>query len=119
MVGYADKTATFASAEAFFLAHVIHTLNPWIENWEQSLARDLFPDEDDILAKFSMQGLLRGDNAARATFYASGITNGWLTRNEARRLEDLNPIDGLGEPLLPLNMSTSAERSAPPLPGGN
>ena len=36
MVGYADKTATFASAEAFFLAHVIHTLNPWIENWEQS-----------------------------------------------------------------------------------
>jgi HK97 family phage portal protein len=119
MVGYADKTATFASAEAFFLAHVIHTLNPWIENWEQSLARDLFPDEDDVVAKFSMQGLLRGDNAARATFYASGITNGWLTRNEARRLEDLNPIDGLGEPLLPLNMTTSAERSAPPLPGGN
>ena len=104
MVGYADKTATFASAEAFFLAHVIHTLNPWIENWEQSLARDLFPDEDDILAKFSMQGLLRGDNAARATFYASGITNGWPTRNEARRLEDLNPIEGLESPLLPLNL---------------
>lgn len=119
MVGYADKTATFASAEAFFLAHVIHTLNPWIENWEQSLARDLFPEEDEILAKFSMQGLLRGDNAARAIFYASGITNGWLTRNEARRLEDLNPIEGLGEPLLPLNMSTHAERSAPPVPGGN
>ncbi len=119
MVGYADKTATFASAEAFFLAHVIHTLNPWIENWEQSLARDLFPDEDDIIAKFSMQGLLRGDNTARATFYASGITNGWLTRNEARRLEDLNPIEGLGEPLLPLNMSTQAERPAPLLPGGN
>ena len=119
MVGYADKTATFASAEAFFLAHVIHTLNPWIENWEQSLARDLFPDEDDIVAKFSMQGLLRGDNAARATFYASGITNGWLTRNEARRLEDLNPIEGLGDPLLPLNMSTQGERSLPLSPGGN
>jgi HK97 family phage portal protein len=119
MVGYADKTATFASAESFFLAHVIHTLNPWIENWEQSLARDLFPDEDDIVAKFSMQGLLRGDNAARATFYASGITNGWLTRNEARRLEDLNPIEGLGEPLLPLNMSTQAERPTPQPPGDN
>ncbi|MBX9945107.1 MAG: phage portal protein [Reyranella sp.] len=118
MVGYADKTATFASAEAFFLAHVIHTLNPWIENWEQSLARDLFPDEDDILAKFSMQGLLRGDNTARATFYASGITNGWLTRNEARRLEDLNPIEGLGEPLLPLNMGTQGERDALLAPGG-
>ena len=119
MVGYADKTATFASAEAFFLAHVIHTLNPWIENWEQSLARDLFPDEDDIVAKFSMQGLLRGDNAARATFYASGITNGWLTRNEARRLEDLNPIEGLGEPLLPLNMSTQSQRNAVPATGAD
>jgi len=119
MVGYADKTATFASAEAFFLAHVIHTLAPWIENWEQSLARDLFPDEDDIVAKFSLQGLLRGDNTARANFYASGITNGWLTRNEARRFEDLNPIDGLEEPLLPLNMATQAERSALQPDGGN
>jgi len=70
------------------------------------------------LAKFSMQGLLRGDNAARATFYASGITNGWLTRNEARRLEDLNPIEGLGEPLLPLNMSTQNRRDALLAPGG-
>jgi hypothetical protein len=34
-------------------------------------------------------------------------------------LEDLNPIEGLGEPLLPLNMSTQAERSLPLLPGGN
>ena len=74
MVGYADKTATFASAEAFFLAHVIHTLNPWIENWEQSLARDLFPDEDDIVAKFSMQGLLRGDSAARASSISGSIS---------------------------------------------
>ena len=119
MVGYADKTATFASAEAFFLAHVIHTLAPWIENWEQSLARDLFPDEDDIVAKFSLQGLLRGDNTARANFYASGITNGWLTRNEARRFEDLNPIDGLEEPLLPLNMATQGEHAAPLPAGGN
>jgi HK97 family phage portal protein len=119
MVGYADKTATFASAEAFFLAHVIHTLAPWIENWEQSLARDLFPDEDNIVAKFSLQGLLRGDNTARANFYASGITNGWLTRNEARRFEDLNPIDGLEAPLLPLNMATQGERAAPPSAGGN
>lgn len=112
MVGYADKTATFASAEAFFLAHVVHTLNPWVENWEQSLARDLFPNEDDLLAKFSMQGLLRGDNATRAEFYASGIINGWLTRNEARRLEDLNPLEGLDKPLLPLNMGTADDQAA-------
>jgi hypothetical protein len=57
-----------------------------------------------------MQGLMRGDNRTRAEFYASGIVNGWLSRNEARRLEDLNPLPGLDEPLLPLNMTTQAER---------
>ena len=112
MVCHTDKTATFASSEAFFLAHVVHDLNPWVENWEQALALYLFPKDDDLSAKFSMQGLLRGDNKTRAEFYASGIVNGWLTRNEARRLEDLNPLPGLDEPLLPLNMATQAERDA-------
>ncbi len=112
MVGYADKTATFASAEAFFLAHVVHSLQPWIENWEQVLARDLFPDEDNLVAKFSVQGLLRGDNKARAELYATGIVNGWLTRNEARGFEELNPLPGLWEPLVPLNMGTQGERDA-------
>jgi HK97 family phage portal protein len=112
MVGYSDKTSTFASAESFFLAHVIHSLAPWIENWEQSLARDLFPDDDDLFAKFSLQGLLRGDAASRAEYYASGIVNGWLTRNDARVLEDMNPLAGLDDPLVPLNMGTQAERDA-------
>ena len=113
MVGYSDKAATFASAEAFFLAHVVHSLNPWVENWEQALARDLLPANDDsLMAKFSLQGLLRGDNKTRAEFYASGIVNGWLTRNEARRFEELNPIEGLDDPLLPLNMGTQPERDA-------
>ena len=110
MVGYADKTATFASAEAFFLAHVIHSLEPWIENWQQTLARDLFPEEDDVSAEFSVQGLLRGDHQTRAEFYASGIVNGYFTRNEVRHWENLNPIQGLDEPLVPLNMGTQAER---------
>lgn len=112
MVGYSDKTATFASAEAFFLAHVMHSLAPWVENWEQVFARDLFPDEDDIIAKFSMQGLMRGDAKSRAEFYASGIQNGWLVRNDARRLEDMNPLDGLDEPLIPQNMATQADQAA-------
>lgn len=107
MIGHADKTATFASAEAFFQAHVTHTLEPWVENWQQSLSRDLFDGEKDVYAEFSLQGLLRGDHKSRAEYYASGIGNGWLTRNEARRRENLNAIDGLDEPLTPLNMATS------------
>lgn len=114
MVGYADKTATFASAEAFFLAHVIHSLQPWVERWEQCIARDLLDGAGDIdlFAKFSLQGLLRGDAKTRAEFYTSAIGNGWMTRNEVRRLEELNELPGLDDPLVPLNMGTQAERDA-------
>lgn len=112
MVYYSDKTATYAAAEAFRLGFVVSDLGPWVENWQQSLARDLFPGDADLSAKFSLQGLLRGDHAARSAFYAAGIVNGWMTRNEARRLEDLNPIPGLDDPLLPLNMGTQSERDS-------
>jgi HK97 family phage portal protein len=110
MVGYTDKTATFASAESFFMAHVVHSISPWVENWQQTLARDLFPDENNLSAEFTLQSLMRGDHKTRAEFYASGIVNGWLTRNEARKLENLNPIDGLDAPLVPLNMGTQADK---------
>jgi len=112
MVGHSDKTATFASAEAFFQAHVTNSLGPWLENWQQVFARDLFPDEDDISAEFSVQGLLRGDHKTRAEYYAAGIINGYFTRNEVRGWENLNRIEGLDEPLIPLNMGTATERAA-------
>ena len=47
---------------------------------------------------------MRGDAASRSSYYQSGIQNGWLTRNEARIAENLNPLDGLDEPLRPLNL---------------
>lgn len=112
MIGHTDKTATFASAEAFFLAHVVHSLGPWIERWEQSIARDLLEDDLRLQAKFSVQGLLRGDAASRAEFYANGIVNGYFTRNEVRRWEELNPLDGLDEPLVPLNLGTAEDAAA-------
>jgi HK97 family phage portal protein len=107
MVMQADKTATFASAEQFFLAHRIHTLGPWIERWEQDIDVQLLSDEEreaGLFAKMTVQGLLRGDAKTRADYYSRGILDGWMTRNEARMLEDLNPLEGLDEPLRPLNM---------------
>ncbi len=117
MIGFSDKAATYASAEAFFGAHVIHTLQPWIELWEQAISRDLITDDEAIggyQAKFMLQGLLRGDATSRANFYKAGINDGWMTRNEARRLEDLNPLPGLDKILQPLNMQAGTGK--PPAP---
>jgi HK97 family phage portal protein len=110
MVGYSDKATTYASAEAFFTAHVVHTLMPWVTLWEQAMQRDLLTEDEleaGLAPKFHVNGLLRGDAAQRAAFYASGITNGWMARNEARRLEDMNPLPGLDTILTPLNMGGS------------
>lgn len=112
MIGYSDKATTYASAEAFFTAHVVHTLMPWVTNWEQAILRDLLTEdevESGLAAKFQVQALLRGDAKSRGEFYSSGITNGWMSRNEARRLEDLNPLPGLDKMLTPMNMSDGSK----------
>ena len=33
----------------------------------------------------------------RAQFYSSGISDGWLMRSEARKLENLSAIDGIDD----------------------
>lgn len=107
MIGHPDKSATYASAEAFMQDFVNNTLGPWIERWEQAIERDLLSAkevEQGYFVKLDVRGLLRGDAKTRAEFYKSGILTGWMTRNEAREKEDLDPIDGLNAPLVPLNM---------------
>lgn len=84
---------------------------PWAHKFEQTAWRDLLlPNErKKYFLRADPTVLLKGDNANRAAYYASGIQNGWFTRNEARRMEGLNRIDGLDEPLSPLNMGKGSQ----------
>jgi len=103
MIGDLDR-ATFSNIEQQSLEFVMHTMTPWAERWEASIESELLLEGDDIEVEFDFANLMRGDAASRASYYQSGIQNGWLTRNEARIAENLNPLDGLDEPLRPLNM---------------
>ncbi len=116
MIGYSDKATTYGSAEAFFGAHVVHSLQPWVVLWEQAMERDLLTEkevDDGFFVKFSFEGLLRGSSADRAEFYKAAINDGWMTRNEVRSLEDLNPLPGLSEILRPLNMTADGQAPTP------
>jgi HK97 family phage portal protein len=90
------------------LEFATHTMTPWAERWESSIETHLIPDED-LEVEFDFANLYRGDAKSRAVFYQSGITAGWLTRNEAREAENRNPLAGLDEPLMPLNMAPESE----------
>jgi hypothetical protein len=91
-------------------------MTPWAERWEASIGSELLLEGDDLEVEFDFANLMRGDAASRSAYYQSGIQNGWLTRNEARVAENLNPLEGLDEPLRPLNMveEGDAEEAEPP-----
>jgi len=99
------ERATFSNIEQQSLEFVMHTMTPWAERWEASIESELLFDGDDLEVEFDFANLMRGDAASRSTYYQSGIQNGWLTRNEARIAENLNPLEGLDHPLRPLNMA--------------
>ena len=61
---------------------------------EQTIYKELLTEREQnrYYAKFNVNGLLRGDIAARTAFYHSGRQDGWLSANDIRRLEDMNDI---------------------------
>jgi HK97 family phage portal protein len=97
MLMQADKAATFASAEQMFRNHVIHTLGPWVERFEQAVNRDILSNETGIRVDLDERNLLRGDFKDQAEYYAkalgAGGTPAWMTQNEVRAEIGLNPVD--------------------------
>ena len=64
--------------------------------------------------KFVTAGLLRGALKGTADFINKMVTMGVMTRNEGREKLELNPLDGLDEPLTPLNMRAGEEPKEEP-----
>ena len=109
MVGYSDKTATYASAEQMFLAHLTHCLMPWYERIQQSADVNLLTQaerQQGYYTKLIEAGLIRGDLQTQGEYFYRMVTGGILDRNEARSLMDRNPLPGLDDPLTPTNMTT-------------
>lgn len=108
MIGDNEKSTSFGTGiEHQFLGWMRTSLHPSAVNTEQIYTEQLLPGgrNGPWEAEHSFDGLLRGDSAARATFYAQAIQWGWLTRNEVRLLENLTEADGLDEFLTPSNMT--------------
>lgn len=104
------ERATFSNIEQQSIEFVQHTILPWCVRWEQELNRKLFAYNPTLkgryFVKFNLAGLLRGDMASRFKAYAVGRQWGWLSANDVRETEDLNPIPGGDLYLSPMNMVT-------------
>lgn len=95
MVGHADKQSSWASSvEGMNLQFLTNTLRPLLVNIEQEISRCLLDGDEDLFAEFSVEGLLRADSAGRSAYYTTALQNGWMSRNDVRRLENMPPIEG-------------------------
>jgi HK97 family phage portal protein len=89
-----------------------YAIEPLCKRIEQEMTYKLLTDGSYV--EHVLEGLLRGDSAARASFYREMTNIGAMTINEIRRLEGLNPIEGGDVPRVPLNMAPlGAEQEAP------
>ena len=116
MVGHSDKAATFASSEAFFAAHVKHTLAPWHRAWTQRIDEMLLDGSGPLFAEFDTRYLLAGSMADRAQWARAMTETGIYTRNEIRDEEGKDPLPGLDEPLTPLNMQQKGPQDENAIP---
>lgn len=103
--------ATFSNIEHQGTEFVKYTLLSWLKKWEQRLAMSLLTNEErrTMFFEYLVDGLQRGDLKTRTLYYKEGINDGHLTRNEVRRLENRNSLEGLDEPLTPMNMRGVSE----------
>ena len=112
MIADLDR-ATFSNIEHQAIEFVQHTLRPWIVRFEQAIYKCLLSQEERHLyyARFNVDGLLRGDYTSRMQGYAIGRQNGWLSANDIRGLEDMNPIDGGDVYLVNGNMTVALDKT--------
>lgn len=105
--------ATFSNIEHLDIEYVRDTLMPWLVRWEGEVCRKLLSEQEQTryIARHNISELMRGDSAARSNYIRSMISAGALTINEAREMEDLNPVDDeIGNKLFMQGAMTTVEK---------
>ncbi|WP_271856082.1 phage portal protein [Patiriisocius marinus] len=101
----------YAALNQMKVEHLSDSIQPWAIKVQQECDRKLFsPSEKQThYVKCNDSILLRADQQTKGEYYSKGINFGWFTRNEVRAFEELNPLDGLDEPLTPANQFTQSQ----------
>lgn len=102
--------ATYSNIEQQAIEFVVHSITPLFTLWEASIKSNLIGFDNNIFAEFNILGLLRGDIKTRYEAYAIGRSWGWLSADDVRGLERMNPLDAGGDIYLqPLNFAEAGQ----------
>lgn len=101
-VGLLDRS-TNNNIEHQQLEYEGDTLLSWAMRWQHAL-NDQVIGPGETYAEMLFDALLRADTKTRYQAYQVAVGRPWMSGNEARRRENLPPVDGLDEVFEPLNM---------------
>jgi HK97 family phage portal protein len=96
------------------LGWVKFDLGPELTAIEQRVSKHVLKPEP-VYAHYALEGLLRGDSAARSAFYTAMWNLGVFSTNEIRAYEELEPVDGGDVRYRPLAMGVLGTTDDPVL----
>jgi len=113
--------ATFSNIEHQGLEFITYSLMYWLVTWEESAKRDLFTPQSrrTHFAEFLVDALLRADMKTRYEAYSSAVGGPWMSINQPRALENMNPVEGGDKILQPMNMQELGAAPVVPKNGGD
>ncbi|NGR09388.1 phage portal protein [bacterium SGD-2] len=97
MIGHTDKGSNWGTGlEQQMIAFLTFSISSITNQIQQSINKRLLTavERRDYYAEFALEGFLRADSKTRAEFYASAAQNGWMSRNEVRKKENLPRVEG-------------------------
>lgn len=104
IIGHPADIAARAAMEQIFIAHLVHCLDPWLVNIEQSADCNLLTDveiDQGLFTRFNRAGMMRAALKDQAEWFAKALGQGstgprqaWATVNDVRELLEWNPIAG-------------------------
>ena len=111
LVWHSD-TQTYASSKDNARALYAECLGPDLQMIQQRINSFLLPmigADPGTYVEFDLTEKLKGSFEERASILQASVGGPWLTRNEARRDNNLPPIEGGDELIIPLNVATAGQ----------
>ena len=108
-------TQTYASSKDNARALYAECLGPVLQMLQQRINAFLLPmvgaDSDDTYVEFDLKEKLKGSFEERAQILQAAVGGPWMTRNEARADNNLPPLEGGDELIVPLNVIEGGQAS--------
>lgn len=115
MIGARGDSQTYQNNESAGMHFVTYTLLPWLVRIERALSKLMAAPRE---LKFDTSAFLRADTINRYKAHQMGIMSGFITPNEARSVENLEPYEGGDEFVMALPGTPMAGPGDNPPPAG-